>query len=436
MNSKRKNANAIFYSPSESKRRRTYESGDDDEHESSNRTAQPKVDPTYGQRGAFPGLDEGEDEQLFYAPASDGLEYLRMVRSEAKSVPTLLVAPTSQDRADRRTDHESSNYEEGYYADGAYTATPAPPTYASTSPTSSNSHLDPQEAYHASLCSRFASHSANLRNPPSDIIAPPSIINTAQTLNSGSSNFRWRRTLSTKPCMRLLGQLSQEAVLQGLSALERKLSEENLQQRDNLGLWAWGLLGRCRDVGEMGSEEVGVLRDLGKKAIWVLRGVQAGVAEMDQADIDGESIRDEENEAEKPIEEGAGLENYPPSIEDATAGAQAQVETQDEPAQSGFSDSLEAAKARILATLPSESPSPKPDTTDQAAGVQTPSSLSLHGVAPASSEDAAAPALDGVDEQAIKLQATLNMIITVVGEFYGQRDLLPGRLSWDEDDGA
>ena len=42
---------------------------------------QSRVDPTYGQRGAFPGLDDtaGEDE-LFYGPASNGLEYLRMVR--------------------------------------------------------------------------------------------------------------------------------------------------------------------------------------------------------------------------------------------------------------------------------------------------------------------------------------------------------------------
>lgn len=42
---------------------------------------QPRVDPTYGQRGAFPGLEEyTNDSTLFYGPASDGLEYLRMVR--------------------------------------------------------------------------------------------------------------------------------------------------------------------------------------------------------------------------------------------------------------------------------------------------------------------------------------------------------------------
>ncbi len=43
--------------------------------------AQARIDPTNGQRGAFPGLDGplGEDE-LFYGPANDGMEYLRMVR--------------------------------------------------------------------------------------------------------------------------------------------------------------------------------------------------------------------------------------------------------------------------------------------------------------------------------------------------------------------
>lgn len=36
------------------------------------------IDPTTGQRGAFPGL-EGEPDD-FYGPANDGMDYLRMVR--------------------------------------------------------------------------------------------------------------------------------------------------------------------------------------------------------------------------------------------------------------------------------------------------------------------------------------------------------------------
>ena len=41
---------------------------------------QPRTDATYGQKGAFPGLDDGDGDELFYGPASDGIEYLRMVR--------------------------------------------------------------------------------------------------------------------------------------------------------------------------------------------------------------------------------------------------------------------------------------------------------------------------------------------------------------------
>ncbi|KAK8201914.1 hypothetical protein M8818_005439 [Zalaria obscura] len=39
---------------------------------------QPQLDVDYGQRGAFPGLDNSNEP--FYGPANDGLDYLRMVR--------------------------------------------------------------------------------------------------------------------------------------------------------------------------------------------------------------------------------------------------------------------------------------------------------------------------------------------------------------------
>ena len=61
-----------------SKRSRFNDRNGSDELPSS---SQPRLDPTYGQRGAFPGLDDcNNDDGLFYGPASDGLEYLRMVR--------------------------------------------------------------------------------------------------------------------------------------------------------------------------------------------------------------------------------------------------------------------------------------------------------------------------------------------------------------------
>ena len=37
------------------------------------------IDYVYGQVGAFPGLGKGNNE-LFYGPAANGVEYLQMVR--------------------------------------------------------------------------------------------------------------------------------------------------------------------------------------------------------------------------------------------------------------------------------------------------------------------------------------------------------------------
>lgn len=40
----------------------------------------PRNHPIYGQKSAFPGLDTATNDELFYGPADDGMEYLRMVR--------------------------------------------------------------------------------------------------------------------------------------------------------------------------------------------------------------------------------------------------------------------------------------------------------------------------------------------------------------------
>jgi regulator of vacuolar morphogenesis len=49
-----------------------------DSDEDANHEA-PHVDEASGQTGAFPGLGRNNNE-LFYGPANDGIDYLRMVR--------------------------------------------------------------------------------------------------------------------------------------------------------------------------------------------------------------------------------------------------------------------------------------------------------------------------------------------------------------------
>lgn len=65
----------------DSPRRRPRLSPENDGVRGSNRSEsheQPFLDATTGQIGAFPGLTDNND--LFYGPASNGIDYLRMVR--------------------------------------------------------------------------------------------------------------------------------------------------------------------------------------------------------------------------------------------------------------------------------------------------------------------------------------------------------------------
>lgn len=85
MPDKRKNPGSSMSSPQYAKRARPLH--DDDNNTGNGRSSsvtsheRPRNHPVYGQKSAFPGLDSVEgDDELFYGPADDGMEYLRMVR--------------------------------------------------------------------------------------------------------------------------------------------------------------------------------------------------------------------------------------------------------------------------------------------------------------------------------------------------------------------
>ncbi|KAK0509944.1 hypothetical protein JMJ35_007338 [Cladonia borealis] len=403
-------------------------SNEDDANDEIPTAAQSKIDPTYGQRGAFPGLDDpGAEDDLFYGPASDGLEYLRMVRIEAKTVPNLLVAPSSPP-AEQKEESLYQDYPRGYYSDGAYTALPlASSTTHGTNLGAEEEPLDPQEAYYASLLSRFADLSSTLQNPPP-------ATSTALSPQKWWNSSRWRsQILNSQPQTTRLASLPQEQVIYGLEILESLLTLGNLHgtKGRNIGAWAWGLLGRCREVGEMSSEEVGVVRGVGKRAQWILRRMAAGeglweekeVQEEEDGDGDdgeeedggGEDGDGEEGEEEEgPLEEGE---------EDEFAGGPGSYTLDDERA-------LAEARKRIIASLdgcaePTEPPLGKKAVQDQS---EEKDKASIE------------PRVDAVPRGIAKAEennlhiiyATLDIIITIIGRCYGQRDLLDGRLLWEE----
>lgn len=354
-------------------------------------------------------------------------------RSEAKTVPNLLVAPVSPTVQSKKNDLYE-DYPQGYYSNGAYTAAPLPLSNTSQAYTNGGQQedQDPQEAYYTSLRARFTELTETLQFP-SPRAAPD---NTDVYYLDWSRRRPWRgKILSTAPTMVLLAQLTQESVICGLEVLGSLLTLANLKGKKgkNIGAWIWGLLGRCREVGQMGSEEVGVLRDLGKQSVWLLRRISAGEifgGALDEPEVDaGEDDEEEGEEEEEGAEDGADFldaadvdDGHTPDIDPITTAALGNGDNSDA--------DLAKAKQRILSSL----------GTDQAQTSSTDTNASNEdGIeSPRRTHPVTGPGVDGeggleerADEKAM-IHATLDMLVTIIGEFYGQRDLLDGRLLWDE----
>ncbi len=215
--------------------------------------------------------------------------------------------------------------------------------------------------------------------------------------------------------MTLLASLPQDKVIRGLEILESLLTLGNLQGEKgrNIGAWAWGLLGRCREVGEMGSEEVGVVRGVGKMAGWVLRRMVAG--EGFGGEEEGEEVEDGDGEE-------ARLED---AKEDGVADGVGSHILDDEDEDSALAE----ARKRVIASLDSAEPLEpilaSKDLQDQPADE--------HEASIEPEVDAVASGPAKVEENDLhSVHATLDMIITIIGECYGQKDLLDSRLLWEE----
>ena len=296
---------------------------------------------------------------------------MRTSRSEAKGVPNLLVAPKLQDEG-VEDGYETSR--EGYYADGAYTARVLSPLPEKVSA----SEIDPQDAYYAALIQRFQDTASQLRRPAVTPTLDLATIDLLKILVEASYKTWRSQLLSQPPRPTLLYGLPQEAVLKGLEVLSSLLKgtkRDDFERWKKIGAWAWALLARCRDVCEMSSEEVSACRDFGKEAAWVLRIGHVAAAE-EPSNPNGQGREDEHEESESITSTGVG-------------------------------DGTPMLEQESVAEVPIG-----PFSTS--GGCVT---NSING---------------GIQDSA---SMTLDMIITIVGELYGQRDLLEARIIWGEDVG-
>jgi hypothetical protein len=268
----------------------------------------------------------------------------------------------------------------------------------------------PQEIYYNLLRHRFLLVRSTLKcTPPASVIARldrnhPILL----PANLRKAWHEWQCLLgSVNPQMAQIACMDAETVLRLLPILTRSLSPAvrsgDIVRAKRIGAWAWGLLARCREVGEMGSEEVAEIRELGKRAVKIL--VKIRNPELSRA-LDAATGQEERATDDSDAEEGE-LEHDVPDV-----GLQ-----EGEPADDGDEydpEALEAAKLRLQQRLQSEF------VDSGGAGSET--------------GDEASRAREQEQQRKRVIFAMLDMIITVAGEFYGQRDLLEFRDVWREGD--
>ncbi|KAK2802624.1 hypothetical protein FQN51_004417 [Onygenales sp. PD_10] len=440
---------------------------------------QPRNDPVYGQKHAFPGLDDPTDgEELFYGPAEDGIEYLRMVRSEARTLPSIFVSKTILEKQpledEQAITHATTLLKPshtGFYSDGVYIASSS--SHISLPPANDDDHdndndnpqtPDPQEAYYNLLHHRFLLLRSTLKcTPPASVIASlgddhPIILPP----NNKRARQEWKRIIRTMdPRMAQLACMDGQSVLGLLRIVARMLSgtvvgreEEGVKR---LGAWAWGLLGRCRPVGEMGSEEVGDVREVGKRAARILVKVRESeevvraMEEMEGEEDAEEEEREGDEDGVLDSGDGAGKvgdnpvpveleeeivleipESIPPQPEEYNETATTTTTTTTNgtgPATT--EEDLEAAKARLQARLLLQHPSPLDLIVTPNGVVHVDEGKIDQGIEHDVVEEPE-PTTNNAQQYT---RAMLDMIISIVGEFYGQRDLLEFRDIWEQEAG-
>ena len=182
----------------------------------------------------------------------------------------------------------------------------------------------------------------------------------------------------------------------------------------------------------MTSEEVSILRDFGKKAAWILRGMNAGVGdqdgeESDRGDQEGDNAPESGGEDQE--EEGRCANATPKEIEDSGDVDLTTADSSRAPEDSEVDEEVIAARQRLLISLGTGLRNGTIAAEDVTrAEAEADEDIDHTGTKP--DDDAGRERQRTVDTLAV--HATLDTIVTLIGEFYGQRDILEARLLWDE----
>ncbi|KAF2273673.1 uncharacterized protein EI97DRAFT_460862 [Westerdykella ornata] len=523
--------------PAETAKRTLEEAGisDDEADEEPNKRSRLRNGPArFGRKGyrlqntdigmssMFPGmLDEGDVSD---DATSEALAYLRSVRTEASTIPNVLIAPrgSDHDKPDRSMLETGRGDYTVIYSEGTWIARdPTPEEYSQGDWSDQYEDLDPQEQYYRALLQRYQSMRKMLNdihptspNPPDR----PTCSNLRIATIMPTSRHQWLYTLDREyPSPSLLRKMSTLDVFMGLRFCTDSLDRFKAITKPK-SCWIWALLARAPESGTLDYRASGCIRDLGHKAGQfgmrlrtddgrVLRGDGGEQREKERGHGGGDeeaAVGEEEEGWEASemdiLEEPNGVPAPSMALQESTNGdtgnqhestsqsdAEMSISEDEGEADEDPSAKLESARARLLAQvsgsehLPqSEKPNPSPPGQKQAPVTSDDEPKTL--------EEARARLLEQLGDRLVKPQgtgrsnddkpfasradaerhrrgkdiseasrgmphdstkptfvaseieyagpdlntrATIDMILTVVAECYGQRDLLRFRELWE-----
>lgn len=320
-----------------------------------------------------------------------------------------------------------------------------------------------------SLLDKYEKLKARLQQkPPSHIISKLKPHQRTQVGPLNASLSKWwiwhMKNLDPNPVQ--LASMDKATVLRLLSLLSQGTAlKTGLKVSSCLSRWTWSLLARLPDRGDLASEEIGIMRGLAKKAILLGNNLRENhdwgemiqdddeLYETHSEDHDDYRMRsDDENQVSNTGTEQVGI-NEPSKSPCTTLDFQSKTlpsetdlkhtltycknldkecsdqvntsESQEDKTKdncdvppkstemSGAPDDLLAIKERLLERLCDENN-------------QEPVNLE-----PEIPQESAPNDEIFFSPQRWNAQATIDMILTIVGETYGQRDLLESRGYWD-----
>lgn len=328
--------------------------------------------------------------------------------------------------------HATSTGEEGgYFQDGAFIAAPVASADNRTHRSNECGISDTQAAYYKAMKSRFHALQYTLRQTPllSAVEALTSDHPISLPPNSIKAQKHWRHLIQRQPpqtaqvaCMDL--QTVLELIKLFTTSLASCIQSKSRDKLDILAAWIWSVLGRCHPVNELDSEEVAELRGLGRRAS-VLLGKMRRPTYSDDTHLDTDS--EQRAEAKDNVRDDDIVVDHCPEANKVASRAtrsKSAEESRDRFQQGDTQDGGEPSDAKAREGQGSVSDDRNSATDRDKVGDEVADDDQEDNEAASESQEE----VDASVEQQTRI--LLDIIITIVGDCYGQRDLLALRDEW------